>query len=67
MSSASIQFYYELLPEQKTAFIAEPVRKGGRWPMLGDGINDAPALSAASVGRARERERMSLGKVRNVV
>ena len=47
-----IQFYYELLPEQKTAFIAEQVKKGRTVAMLGDGINDAPALSEASVGVA---------------
>jgi heavy metal translocating P-type ATPase len=47
-----IQVYSELLPEQKTAFIAEQVRKGRTVVMLGDGINDAPALSEASVGVA---------------
>ncbi len=47
-----IQAYSELLPEQKTAFIAEQVRKGYTVAMLGDGINDAPALSEATVGVA---------------
>jgi P-type E1-E2 ATPase len=47
-----IQVYAELLPEQKTAFIAEQVRKGRTVAMLGDGINDAPALSETSVGVA---------------
>jgi P-type E1-E2 ATPase len=47
-----IQAYSELLPEQKTAFIAEQVKRGRTVAMLGDGINDAPALSEASVGVA---------------
>jgi heavy metal translocating P-type ATPase len=47
-----VQVYSELLPEQKTAFISEQVRKGRTAAMLGDGINDAPALSEASVGVA---------------
>ncbi|MBB5341407.1 heavy metal translocating P-type ATPase [Tunturiibacter gelidoferens] len=47
-----IQAYSELLPEQKTTFIAEQVKKGRTVAMLGDGINDAPALSEATVGVA---------------
>jgi P-type E1-E2 ATPase len=47
-----VQVYSELLPQQKSGFIAEQVKKGRTVAMLGDGINDAPALSAASVGVA---------------
>jgi P-type E1-E2 ATPase len=46
------EVYAELLPEQKTAFIAEQVKQGRTVAMLGDGINDAPALSEATVGVA---------------
>src|ERR1700733_13430285 len=47
-----LEVHAGLLPEQKTALVAEQVKKGKTVAMLGDGINDAPALSEATVGVA---------------
>lgn len=47
--SRVVQVVSELLPEQKTHFITEEVRKGCTVPMLGEGINDALPLSEATV------------------
>ena len=40
---------FEVTPEQKTAFIRQLKREGRHVLMIGDGVNDAPALASADV------------------
>ena len=45
-------YYAEVLPEDKANFVEQEKAAGHTVIMLGDGINDSPALSAADVGIA---------------
>ncbi len=46
------EYYSEVLPEDKAKFIEKEKAEGRKVIMIGDGINDSPALSAADVGIA---------------
>jgi heavy metal translocating P-type ATPase len=46
------EYYSEVLPEEKAGFVEKEKALGRKVIMIGDGINDSPALSAADVGIA---------------
>ena len=45
-------YYAEVLPEDKARFVEQEKQAGNQVIMIGDGINDSPALSAANAGIA---------------
>jgi P-type E1-E2 ATPase len=52
----------ELLPEQKLQRVEELLAQGKKVVMVGDGVNDAPALAQATVAWRWDREQMSRAK-----
>ena len=46
------EYYSEVLPEDKASCVEEEKKAGRKVIMIGDGINDSPALSAADIGIA---------------
>ena len=46
------EYYAEVLPEDKARFIEREKAAGRKVLMIGDGVNDSPALSAADAGIA---------------
>lgn len=46
------EYYSEVLPEDKASFVEEEKKAGRKVIMIGDGINDSPALSTADIGIA---------------
>ena len=46
------EYYSEVLPEDKASYLEKEHQAGRKVIMIGDGVNDSPALSAADVGIA---------------
>ncbi len=44
------EYYYKILPVDKAKIVGQIQKEGGKVIMVGDGLNDAPALSLADVG-----------------
>lgn len=60
------EVYAEVLPEDKAAFVKQSKEAGYTVMMVGDGINDSPALSEAHVGLAMNEGAPIAQKIANV-
>ena len=48
------EYYSEVLPEDKASYVERAKAEGHKVIMIGDGINDSPALSAADISDGAE-------------
>lgn len=61
------EYRSQALPEDKVKFVQDEIDSGKSVIMIGDGINDAPALSAASVGIAMDNCSSIAGDTADIV
>lgn len=67
-NQAGIKSYLsQALPEDKVEYVHAEIDKGNKVIMIGDGINDAPALSAATVGIAMDNASSIAGDTADIV
>nr|WP_029409492.1 HAD-IC family P-type ATPase [Treponema pedis] len=61
------EYYSQALPEDKVSYVQNEIKSGNKVIMIGDGINDAPALSAANVGIAMDNCSSIAGDTADIV